>query len=305
MVTWGDSGAGGDNTSPTGGTLTSGVTQISSTQEAFAALKSDGSVVTWGDSGAGGDNTSPTGGTLTSGVETVASPLFRPAYLPGAPTGVTAAQPATGETSAVISFTPPAANGGTPVTSYSATCTSSTGGATATATTDVAGATTITVSGLTLGATYTCTVSALNLVGTGPASAPSASFATTTPQSPQGPEAPATPTSVGALQGRAMCMSGGICITSGTVPDGATGVVQVATGGSSQMAQMAFGARATARVATGCTITTTSTRTYTCRIRLGAGRWTLTTQAKAGSTVIAQSVKHVTVKRVKRTAVTG
>jgi hypothetical protein len=90
------------------------------------------------------------------------------------------------------------------------------------------------------------------------------------------------------------------------VPEGATGVVQIATGGTSQMAQMAFGARATARVVTNCKITTTgSVRTYTCKARLGAGKWTLTTQAKAGSTVIAQSVKHVTVKRVKRTAVTG
>jgi nitrogen fixation protein FixH len=90
------------------------------------------------------------------------------------------------------------------------------------------------------------------------------------------------------------------------VPDGATRVIQIATGGTSQMAQMAFGARATARVVTNCKITTKgSVRTYTCRANLGAGRWTLTTQAKAGATVIAQSVKHVTVKGVKRTAVTG
>jgi len=38
---------------------------------------------------------------------------------------------------------------------------------------------------------------------------------------------------------------------------------------------------------------------------LGVGRWTLTTQAKAGATVIAQSVKHVTVTRKKSLPVTG
>jgi nitrogen fixation protein FixH len=72
------------------------------------------------------------------------------------------------------------------------------------------------------------------------------------------------------------------------------------------MAQMAFGAHATARVTNTCKITTTgSTRTYTCKARLGAGTWTLTTQAKAGARVIAQSVRRVTVKASTRTAVTG
>ena len=94
--------------------------------------------------------------------------------------------------------------------------------------------------------------------------------------------------------------------TTGVVPDGATRVVQIATGGTSQMAQMAFGAHATARITTTCKITTKgTTRTFSCKVRLGAGTWTLTTQAKAGATVIAQSVKHVRVRAAKRTAVTG
>jgi hypothetical protein len=36
--------------------LTSGVTEVFSTGNAFAALKSDGPVVTWGESGYGGDS---------------------------------------------------------------------------------------------------------------------------------------------------------------------------------------------------------------------------------------------------------
>ncbi|MBG0744973.1 MAG: calx-beta domain protein, partial [Cylindrospermopsis raciborskii KL1] len=73
VVTWGDSGYGGDSSIVTrtwngsqtvytytsiASQLTSGVTQIFSTPSAFAALKSDGSVVTWGDSGYGGDSSS-------------------------------------------------------------------------------------------------------------------------------------------------------------------------------------------------------------------------------------------------------
>ena len=38
--------------------IDSGVIEISSTDDAFAALKSDGSVVTWGSSAYGGDSSS-------------------------------------------------------------------------------------------------------------------------------------------------------------------------------------------------------------------------------------------------------
>jgi hypothetical protein len=72
------------------------------------------------------------------------------------------------------------------------------------------------------------------------------------------------------------------------------------------MAQLAFGARATARTAAKCTITSKhSGRTFICTAHLSAGRWTLTTQAKAGAPVIAQVVKRVTVKRMPSLAVTG
>ena len=290
VVTWGDTSYGGDS-SAVSSALSGGVTQVFSAAYAFAALKADGSVATWGNSSYGGDS-SGVSSSLTSGVETIASPLLFPAYLPGAPTGVSAAQPAAGETGVVVSFAPPLSNGGTPVTSYRATCTSSTGGAPATATTDVAGARSMTVTGLTLGATYTCTVSAVNVVGTGSTSVPSAAFGTSAIPSPSNP---ATPTRVGSLPGHVTCAPAHGCTTAGVVPKGATRVVQIATG-----------AHATARVTTTCTIRTKgSVRTYTCRTRLGAGKWTLTTQAKAGATVIAQSVKRVTVTRKKSLPVTG
>ncbi|MBG0744970.1 MAG: calx-beta domain protein, partial [Cylindrospermopsis raciborskii KL1] len=54
--------------------MTGGVTQIFSTGSAFAALKSDGSVVTWGDSGSGG-NSSSVASQLTSGVVSFADPF--------------------------------------------------------------------------------------------------------------------------------------------------------------------------------------------------------------------------------------
>lgn len=85
------------------------------------------------------------------------------AALPGAPTGVTAIA---GNGQATVSFTPPADNGGSPITGY--TVTSSPGNITATGTD-----TTITVTGLTNGTAYTFTVTASNAAGTGPASAPS------------------------------------------------------------------------------------------------------------------------------------
>ena len=55
METWGDSSNGGNST---GVDLSSGVQEIFSTSSAFAALKTDGSVLTWGSSLGGGDSSS-------------------------------------------------------------------------------------------------------------------------------------------------------------------------------------------------------------------------------------------------------
>jgi hypothetical protein len=88
-----------------------------------------------------------------------------PVTAPDAPTGVTATG---GLGSASVSWTAPAANGGSPITLY--TVTSAPDGKTCT----TSDALSCTVSGLTSGTTYTFTVTAANAVGAGPASDPSA-----------------------------------------------------------------------------------------------------------------------------------
>ena len=80
---------------------------------------------------------------------------------PGAPTNVAAS--IASSTSATISFTPPASDGGSIITSYGVT--SSPGGITASGVSSP-----ITVTGLTTGTSYTFSVTATNAGGTGPAS---------------------------------------------------------------------------------------------------------------------------------------
>ena len=91
--------------------------------------------------------------------------------VPGAPTIGTATVSAT---TASVPFTAPASNGGSPITSYTAT--SSPSGITGTL--SQAGSGTITVSGLAANTAYTFTVTATNIIGTGPASAASNSVTT-------------------------------------------------------------------------------------------------------------------------------
>ena len=265
---------------------------------AFAALKADGSVVTWGDADRGGSTTSPVNAaaSLTSGVETIASPLFRPAYLPGAPTQAAVAQPAAGETTAVVSFLAPGANGGTPITGYRATCSSSTGAGEAEATTSSTDSLRISVEGLTLGATYTCAVRARNIVGDGQPSAASNSFITS---------ASAVAKKVPLLRSSLTCRKTGVrttCTTRGPVPPGATAVTQRATTSAARASQSSEMAKPKVKTAKAtCRITKRgkgkkATRTYQCTIRLSKGKWTITTKALKKTTVIAQSVK---IKKVK------
>jgi hypothetical protein len=99
---------------------------------------------------------------------TSASPVVTPVTVPGAPTiGVATA---TGATTATVAFTAPVSDGGSTITTYTATSTPAGGSGTLSS----AGSGTITVTGLTTGTSYTFTVTATNSVGTSAASAASA-----------------------------------------------------------------------------------------------------------------------------------
>ena len=93
---------------------------------------------------------------------------FNAQSAPGAPTDLVAL-PGDGE--ATLIFTPPASDGGSPITSYTATA--SPGGAQATLT-NISFQPAIVVHGLTDNVAYTFTVTASNAIGTGEASVPSA-----------------------------------------------------------------------------------------------------------------------------------
>ncbi len=105
----------------------------------------------------------------TPGSEAFSSASSQVPNVPGAPTSPTATA---GNAQISVGFTAPGSNGGATITGYTATCTSSDGGA--------AGANTgstspIVVSSLTNDKTYTCTVKATNSTGDSVASSPSSS----------------------------------------------------------------------------------------------------------------------------------
>jgi len=121
--------------------------------------------------------------TSTGGVVFVPGPAAPAATAPGAPTNVSASPTGTSG-SASVSFTPPASNGGSPITSYTATATPSGGGGgglgalvVPVPVSNTGSGSPIVVTGLVDGESYTFTVTATNAIGTSAASAPSGTIA--------------------------------------------------------------------------------------------------------------------------------
>jgi len=227
-------------------------------------------------------------------------------YVVLAPNTPNAPAAAAGDGQAVVTVA--ASPGGQAATSHLVTA--SPGGATCT----VSAATgSCTIIGLSNGTAYRFSDTAIN---TGGSSSESALSSAVTPTAgATSPAAPAdnTPVVVPAASVpplKKMLVSGGTggtYTTTGLVPDGATSVAQSATSGGATSAEvLRHRARSHARVAARCPITTSGgIRTFRCRLTLGRGRWTLVTQAKHDSSVVAQSLRVVVVRRAAHRAVTG
>lgn len=193
-----------------------------------------------------------------------------------------------GAQAADVSWSAPVADGGSAVTSYTATALP--GGATCSAT-SVAGCR---VTGLTAGTAYRFTVTATNAQGTSPASDPTAAV------TPTAAPAPARLRALRAtyrLRGRALT-------TRGRLPAGATGVIQIARRTSARATSTMDARETAAKVIRGrCRLAprrpkSRSLRAFTCTMRFRSrGRWEVTTTARKRTTPVARSVRVVTVRR--------
>jgi titin len=182
-----------------------------------------------------------------TGSASAASNPVSAATVPGAPSIGTATG---GNASASVAFSPPTSNGGMTITSYTATCTSSNGGATGSAS---GPSSPIVVTSLSNGKTYTCTVAATNAVGTGPASAVSNSVVL-------GPVAPGAPTIGTATGGNA---SATVAFTAPASNGGMTITSYTATCTSSNGGAMGSASGPSSPVVVG---SLTNGKTYTCTV---------------------------------------
>ncbi len=104
-------------------------------------------------------------------VSSAPSAAIVPSTVPGAPTGVSATSNANAQS--VVTFTAPTSNGGAAISSYTVSATDTTNPANPVVT-QTGPTSPITVTGLNNGDTYSITVAANNVSGTGPASSPAA-----------------------------------------------------------------------------------------------------------------------------------
>ncbi len=183
--------------------------------------------------------------------------------VPDAPTIGTALA---GNTSASVSFTPPTNNGGSAITSYTATCTSSNGGTSGT----LGGSgSPIAVAGLTNGRTYTCTVTATNANG---ASIPSSASNSFVPATVPGP-----PTGVSASSGSTTTPTGPVVVSFAPAGDNGapitsfTATCTSSNGGVSGTTTAAGSPLTVNGLTTGKTYTCTVTATNAARYELAIG----------------------------------
>ncbi|MBU6363251.1 MAG: hypothetical protein KGQ95_03430 [Acidobacteria bacterium] len=319
VVVWGDGDYGGNPTcspptvfcSPAPpGSLAGGVVSIVATRQAFAALKSDGSVVAWGAEGYGGNASCTPGyctpapaGTLSGGVTDIT--WTQEAFFARKRDGSVVtwgATPRGGDSSSPI---------GGPLQRVASTFATNGAGAAITESGAV-----VTWGDPDVGGDPTCTPVPSGTCSPAPAGSLSsgvvyiASPFVPLPSQPGSPGAasasggasPSTPTATPRLAGRTTCTPRR-CVSKGRLPAGATSVTQAATSTRVTSGSARSNARTTLRTRGRCT---TAKGAYTCTIRLAAGRWTITTRALAGRTVVASSVKRVRIPRASaRGAVTG
>jgi len=221
----------------------------------------------------------------------------KPAATPDEPTDL-AATP--GASSARVTFTAGSDNGAV-IRNYEY---STDDGATWTTRSPSSTASPITITGLTNGTAYRVKLRAVNNIGPGAASSAVTVTPAATPETPAAASTrPATTTPH--LRTSVPNCSGIICTITGTVPAGATRVIQIATSTRPRAARSGHGIRAASRVVIDCPITTVNgTQRFTCHARLSAGSWNITTVAKAGAKVIAKSAIHVKTTAIPRPAPT-